>query len=966
MPYNFKETEKEIGVFWNKIKLLEKLQKKNSKGKNYFLLDGPPYANFVPHVGHIRNTVYKDLNIRLAFARGYNVFFQPGFDTHGLPVENIVEKKLGLKSKKDIEKIGISKFTNECKKLAATNKDLWMEVYALLGSWYSHKEPYMTFDNSYLESAWWSFKEMWKKGLVYQGKKPVFWCPHCETALAGYEVTDSYTILSDPGIYVKFKIKGMDEYLLVFTTTPYTLVSNVVIAVHPDEDYVKVDTNYGTLVLAKERLDLLSDLEIGYTILEEFKGKKLEGLEYESILDVPQQKEVEQSKGAHKIYMSIPILKERIASKVAAKKNVGESRDIYEDFVDVKEGTGLVHVAGGHGKTDNELSQKYNLICVSPVDDVGKFTELAGKYAAVFVKSADEQIINDLRESKKLVYSTKIEHKYPICWRCKNPLIFRMSNQWFFRTDLVRDKMLNENKKVKWFPDYAGERFIEWVANAEDWNFSRQRYWGIPIPIWRCSSCNEEIAIAGFDELSKKASSKLHVNFDLHNVNDIKLKCKCGSLMERINDIFDVWYDSGVAPWASLGFPHKNKQLFEKNFPVSRINESQDQIRGWFYSLMYCGIGAFNKKAYDGVSMPGWVLDDKGNKMSKSLGNVVFAKDALTELGADALRFYYLWDIAPYETQKFNAPLLKKEVWRFFNALWNIHIYLLGMNNKYKKVVLKNQEDKWAISKLNSLIKNYSNGLDDFNYHESARNLEDFVINNLSREYIQIVRGRVDEKDPVVIYVLFESLLNILKLLAPVAPFISEKIYLNLKEKFKLKEESIHLASWPKYDNKRIDKKLEKQFEILNLIAQSASAEREKIGYGIRWPLSKVEIKIKDLSLLKNLSELIKTQLNVKEIKISKGEFEVKLDNKITKELEIEGYTREVMRRIQALRKKNGLKKEEKIKLIINSDYDISKFKKEIMDKVGAKVILFNSKILKIGSKENIKGEEFEISFQKV
>jgi len=962
MVYDFKKVEEEIRRFWDKIKLLERLHKKNSKGKNYFLLDGPPYANFVPHVGHIRNTVYKDLNIRLAFAKGYNVFFQPGFDTHGLPVENIVEKKLGLKSKKDIEKLGVNKFTSECKKLAATNKDLWMEVYDLLGSWYSYKEPYMTFENSYLESAWWSFKEMWKNGLVYEGKKPVFWCSHCETALAGYEVTDSYTILSDPGIYVKFKIKGVDEYLLVFTTTPYTLVSNVAIAVHPNEEYVKVDTNYGILVLAKKRLDLLSELEIGYTILEEFKGKELEGLEYESLLEVPQQRDVEKSKGSHKVYMSIPILKERIASKVAAKKDVGESRDVYEDFVNVKEGTGLVHVAGGHGKTDNELSQKYNLICVSPVDDVGKFTELAGKYSAMFVKNADERIINDLKENKKLVYSTKIEHKYPICWRCKNPLIFRMSDQWFFRTDMVRDKMLSENKKVKWFPDYARERFIEWVANAEDWNFSRQRYWGIPIPIWKCSSCGEKTIIGGFEELKKKTSFKLSTDFDLHNVNDIKLKCECGNSMERINDIFDVWYDSGVAPWASFGFPFKNKQIFEKNFPISRINESQDQIRGWFYSLMYCGIGAFNKKAYDEVSMPGWVLDDKGNKMSKSLGNIVFAKDALIELGADALRFYYLWDIAPYETQKFNAHLVKKEVWRFFNALWNIHIYLSNINSKYKKIILKKQEDKWIVSKLNSLIKNYSNGLDNFNYHESARNLESFVVNNLSREYIQIVRGRVDEDDPAVVYVLFESLLSALKLLAPVAPFITEKIYLNLKEKFKLKEESIHLFGWPKHDEKRIDKKLEESFEVVNKLVQQGLAEREKIGYGVRWPLSKAEIKVDNPENLKKLNELIKTQLNVKEIKVSKGEFEIKLDPLITKELEIEGYTREVMRRIQSLRKKEGLNKEDRINLVINSDYDISRFKKEIMAKVGVKSLEFNSKPLKINSKEEIKGKTFEVS----
>src|SRR3989344_6024676 len=536
--YNFSEVEEEIRKNWKKINLLKKLEKKNEKGDNYFLLDGPPYANFVPHVGHIRNTVFKDLNIRLAFMKGKNVFFQPGFDTHGLPVENMVEKNLKLKSKKDIEKLGINKFTAECKRHAATNKDLWMKVYDLLGSWYSWKEPYLTYENYYLESGWWTFKKLWERDLIYEGKKAVTWCPRCETALAGYEVT-----------------------------------------------YVKVETAKGKLILAEAGLKLLEEFEIGYKVLSKFRGVELDGVKYESIIKVPVQDELDKNPNAHKIYMSIPILKERVASKVAAKKDVGESRDVFEDFVSTDEGTGLVHVAPGHGSTDNEVGKYYNFPSPSPLDNECKYTSEAGIFEGAFVKEADEEIIELLVKDNKMIYHSTQEHKYPVCWRCKSPLIFRMSNQWFLNIDKVREKMLNENVKVNWLPNYAKERFETWVNNAVDWCISRQRYLDIPIPLWKCECGNIKV-IESFEDLKKNAVEKVEKDFDLHNASRIHLKCKCGKKMERINDIFDVWFDSGIAPWASLGYPFKNKKLFESNFPVNRINESQDQIRGWFYSLM--------------------------------------------------------------------------------------------------------------------------------------------------------------------------------------------------------------------------------------------------------------------------------------------------------------------------------------------------------------------------------------------
>jgi len=675
--YDFKIIEKDIRDFWRKINLLEKIQTQNKDKKSYFLLDGPPYANNVPHIGHIRNTVYKDLYIRHASGQGKSILFQPGFDTHGLPIENMVEKKLNLKSKKDIEVLGIKKFCDTCKANATHYKDVWLNVYDMMGSWYSWKTPYLTYDNNYLESVWWSFKKMWDKDMVYEGKKPVFWCPKCETALAGYEATDKYTNVEDPLIIVKFKVKKAEnDYLLVFTTTPWTLPANVVVAAKGDEDYVKAKTNEGNLIIAKNLVKLFDELKLKYEIIEEFKGKKLDGLEYESVLDVPSQKELQNNKKALRVIMSIPILKERITSKVMMKKGLDKSGDIFEHFVSVEEGTGLVHCAPGHGKTDSLVGKHYDLPAISPLDDQCKFTKEVGKYAGIFVKEADKLILEDMQKDGKLLYSAKLTHSYPLCWRCSSPLIFRLSNQWFLKVDKIKEQMLEANEKVNWQPEYARERFTEWVANADDWNFSRQRFWGIPIPVWK-SKQGEYKVIGSKEELEEATKKKLPEDFDLHTIKDITFKSNKGNEMKPVGDIFDVWFDSGSAPFAAFHYPFENKELFEKNYPVSRINESQDQIRGWFYSLMFCGISALDKSPYEIVSMPGWVVDKNGEKMSKSLGNFISAEDAITNLGADNVRFYYCWDVAPETLAKFNEEAVKTEVGRVHSMLWNLQKFLI-------------------------------------------------------------------------------------------------------------------------------------------------------------------------------------------------------------------------------------------------------------------------------------------------
>src|SRR3989344_414765 len=464
--FDLKKIQEEVEQFWEKEKINGKLDKVTGKDR-YFLLDGPPYANGVPHVGHIKNTVFKDLYIRLNMMKGKKVLFRPGFDTHGLPVENMVEKKLGLQSKKDIEKYGVINFMQECKKNAALNKDLWMNVYDKLGSLYALKEPYLTYEDYYIESAWWTFKKMYEKGLVYDGEKPVMWCPHCQTSLSGYEVTDSYKDVQDPGIYVLFRLRNSDESLLVYTTTPWTLPGNVAIAIAPNENYVTIEVLGKKIIIAEKRLEKLSEMGMGYRVLKTFKGEKLLGKKYEPLLDVPIQKELDTGKlgKAHEVIASIPLLKERVASKIAAKKGI-EGRDLFEEFVTVNDGTGIVHTAPGHGKTDFVVGQNYKLACVSPVDEECNLTKESG--FSGFVKKADKEIIKNLEEHGKLLYHETIIHSYPLCWRCKAPLIFRLSKQLFFKVEKIKETMKKENKNVNWMPEFAKERLGNWIENAED------------------------------------------------------------------------------------------------------------------------------------------------------------------------------------------------------------------------------------------------------------------------------------------------------------------------------------------------------------------------------------------------------------------------------------------------------------------------------------------------------------------
>ena len=1029
------------------MRLLEKLQSKRKGSEKYFLLDGPPYANYEPHVGHIRNTVYKDLYVRWNFMKGKDVLFQPGFDTHGLPIENMVEKKLGLKSKKDIQKLGIGKFMKTCRDSATLNKDLWMNVYDLLGSWYSWKDPYLTYENSYIESVWWSFKRVYEKGLAYEGKKPVFWCPSCETALAGYEATDSYKNVTDPAIYVKFKLKDEDASLLVYTTTPWTLPANCAVVVAPDEEYVRVSAkDHGNLIIAKARLPLLKELDIPYEVLDTFKGKALDGKRYDPILDVPSQRSLKDNPNAQRVFLSIPILKERVGSKVAAKKGL-TSGDVYEDFVTVEEGTGLVHCAPGHGKSDNELGKHYGIPEVSPLDDQCRFTDEVGKYAGRFVKEADHDIAEELHQTGRLLHYGSIEHSYPLCWRCKSPLIFRMSDQWFLKVDPLKEEMLEANERVRWQPGFAQERFSSWLANADDWNFSRQRYWGVPIPIWKSES-GEVLVVGSEEELRALSEEQLPEDFDLHAANEVMIKHpKTGEPMRRVNDIFDVWYDSGAAPFAALGYPFQNKELFEEHFPVDRVNESQDQIRGWFYSLMFCNVATFGKAPYKTISMPGWVLDEKAEKMSKSLGNFIPAKGSLEELGADAVRFYYCWDISPANTQKFNLDTIRTDVRRFFSIWSNLSRLVTQRGVRFSQVVEAAEvEDRWLLSRLHSTIREVRDAVESFELNLAGKALHRFIVEDLSRTYVQLVRERMDqEESPSMI--IGHSLWLMAKLSASITPFQSERVFLDLKGLFEGEsEESVHLELLPVPEVKLIDEELEGKMELAGEVIGGILAARDRMGVGVRWPLQEAVVDAEDevREALSLMAPLILRQTNLKSLKAEPfavsysgkpnyqslgksfgertgdaitalqqhmeeairgvtgpgkkaviggfeflpehlnlekvvpdshavGEFKqgsVYVQKEASRELELEGYAREVTRRLQQLRKEAGLEKQDRIvaAVVIGIADELSPFAEEVASKVGADRLEFSAQALEgfeHSAEHKVKGQSLRVLLNK-
>jgi len=894
--YDFKETEEKILKFWKDKKIFEKLVKKNRGGKKFSFIDGPITANNPMGVHHAWGRTYKDLFQRFKAMQGFEQRFQNGFDCQGLWVEREEEKDLGLKNKQDIEKFGILNFVNACKKRVEKFSKIQTEQSIRLGYWMDWDNSYYTNTNNNNLHNWFLLKKYFDKGWLYKGKDAVPWCWRCGTASSKHDiVTEGYREVTHPALFMRFPVKGKkNEYFVIFTTTPWTVPANVVIAVNEKIDYVKIEQEGKYYWIAEKRLN---ELKGDYKIIEKKKGKKLEGMKYE----MPYKDFLEQKDSPHEVVLW------RLASE--------------------EEGTGIVHCAPGCGAEDYDLGIELGLPAISPLNDAGIYAKDFGSFSGKKYSEVNREVLTDL-EKRGFVYKIiPYRHRYPHCWRCGEELVFRLVDEWYVKCNEIRKKLIEENKKIKWYPEYGKVRQEEWFKNMGDWLISRERYYGLPLPIWECK-CGEIFVAGSLKELRERATNKNKVDNlkEIHRpwVDEIKVKChKCGREVSRIPDIGDVWLDAGVVPFSTLNYL-TNKEYWKKWFPADLISENMPgQARGWFNALMWASVTITGKAPFKSVLGYESLKDEKGEEMHKSKGNAIPFDEAAEKVGADSMRLLYcLQD--PSQELKFGFNVLK-EPRNNLNILYNMSRLIENSKNAKKSKI----EDKWILSKLNSLIENVTEELEKLHPHIAARALQDFWLNDLSRNYIQFIRERLSNEDKSALYVLREVYITLIKLLAPMIPLITEKIWQELKEKRIVKEESVHLSSFPKADRKKINKKLEKEFENALKIIEWGLAERDKAQIGLKWPLAKADIYYSE-KVDRKLEEIIKNQLNIKKInwkKSTKKDWKVEIDMKITQELEAEGYARELSRHIQAYRKELGLNKNEKVETYVITD---DKFKKII------------------------------------
>ena len=938
--YDAPTIEKEIQQYWNSEHAYEKTKDLRSDGEKYFFLDGPPYTTGSIHLGTAMNKSLKDMIIRYLRMKGYNVRDQPGFDMHGLPIEVQVEKKIGVHSKKEIEEIGIDKFVDTCKKFANDLRISMTEQFKQLGVWMDWDNPYQTLRLDFIESAWWTVQCAYEKGMLGPANKVVTWCPRCETALAEAEI--EYWDETDPSVMVRFPLKERGEVsLLIWTTTPWTLPSNMAVAAHPKEDYAEIEligSNGSEKVIC-----MLSQAEYvktkgkydSFNILKEVKGKDLEGLEYFPPFEISVDH----------------LLRSEWTYKV-----------VNADYVE-KDNTGLVHTAPGFGPDDYDTGKKYGITPFCPVGESGRFTEEFPLMANRKVKTVNDDVVKYLNENGLLFGSEKIKHRYGHCWRCKSPIIYRNTRQWFIDIPQIKDKMLDEIDRVKWVPDWAGEsRERNWVEGAREWCVSRQRYWGIPLPVWECE-CGEIHVVGQYKELHE--GKGYTDGMDTHRpwIDDVTFKCKkCGCDMHRVKDVMDVWFDSGVAAWAQLGYPAK-KDEFETWWPGRSIIEAHDQTRGWFYTQLGAGMVSFERAPYDEVMMHGWVLDPKGQKMSKSLGNVIEPLEIINELGADSLRLYLVKANAPWEDTAFqkDGP---KNVRKILNTYWNVVNFAstyMNIDNydpdahsleDVKKYL--RDEDRWMLSRTEKVKRAVTEGLESKELHKVARALEDYIMENLSRWYVRLVRDRSwsesieSENDKIASYfVLHDSIMTTALLLAPITPHISEEVYQHMGGK-KL---SIHMEDWVTFNDSLVDDNVERSMSLIQDIMEIVAAERAKMGSKLRWPLRSVTVcGSKDvLDSVKVFEDVLAQQGNIKKILYSEDDVhgmetvvfdhgELFIDFSVTPEIEAEGYARELIRRIQQMRKDMKLNVEQYINCDVNAEPRLVELFETWKDHISAEV----------------------------
>lgn len=1022
---SFVQMEKDIMKLWDEKDVIQKNFELNKDGEYFTFYDGPPTANGKPHIGHVLTRVMKDLIPRYKVMKGYKVLRKAGWDTHGLPVELEVEKTLNISGKQEIEKYGVEDFIKKCKGSVFTYVSQWEEMSKRIGYWVDMDSPYVTYHNEYIESVWWALKQIWDKDLLYKGYKIVPYCPRCGTSLSSHEVSQGYKDVKETSTYVKFKLKDENKYMLAWTTTPWTLPSNMALAINKAYDYVEVINNEEHIILAEA---LLGKLEGDYEVVKKFKGEELLGLEYEPMFNF-----AEFEGKAHFV--------------------------VHGDYVTLTDGTGIVHTAPAFGEDDNMVCKAHGIPLVNLVDTEGKFVEAVTPWKGIFVKDADAKIIEHLKESNILYKAEKFTHSYPFCWRCDTPLLYYPRETWFIRMSSLRDRLVKNTNSANWYPDNIRTgRFGNFVENVIDWGLSRERYWGTPLPIWECE-CGHRECIGSISELKEKGIS-VPEGIELHKpyIDHVKLKCShCEKEMTRVTEVIDCWFDSGSMPFAQHHYPFENKELFEQNFPAQFISEAVDQTRGWFYTLTAISTVLFDKIPFENCVVLGHVLDKHGLKMSKSKGNVLSPTVVLENEGADATRWYFYTASAPWLPSRFYEEAVQDSQRKFLGTLWNVYsFYVLyaDLDNfnplDYKDFVSENVMDKWIMSRLNSLIKETEDHLDNYRITQAADNIAEFV-DELSNWYVRRNRSRFWSEeltnDKIGAYVTLYRVLTTISLIAsPFVPFMTEEIYQNLVVSLdKNAPESIHLCKWPEYNFEIVDQELEKDMEEAYRIVKLGRSARNGANIKNRQPLS--EMLVSSKSLPEYYGDIIKDELNIKEImfgadlskyvnfdikpnlpvigkaygklipqirkqissmnqmelsqKIKRGELVliyvddteielneenllvtmqglegfafagegtigVVLDTNISDELREEGHVREILSKIQNMRKESGFEVSDKINLYVSGNLElesvVKKFEEQIKKETLSVKIIYNSE--REYNQCKINGEDFNIAVE--
>ena len=858
---NFVDREKETEKFWEDNHIFEKSMEDREGCPQYMFYDGPPTANGKPHIGHVLTRVIKDMIPRYRTMKGYEVPRKAGWDTHGLPVELEVEKALGLDGKDQIEKYGVEPFIKKCKESVWKYKGMWEDFSNTVGFWADMDDPYVTYHNTFIESEWWALKKIWDKGLLYKGFKIVPYCPRCGTPLSAQEVAQGYKDVKERSAIVRFKVKDEDAYILAWTTTPWTLPSNIALCVNPEEDYAKVKaadgyTYYMAVALLDTVLGKLGDEENGvkaYEVLETYKGQDLEYKEYEPLY--------------------------QCAYDCAAKQNKKAFYVTCDTYVTLTDGTGVVHIAPAFGEDDAKVGRKYDMPFVQLVDEKGEMGKTT-PFAGLFVKKADPEVLKDLDGRGLLFDAPKFEHSYPHCWRCDTPLIYYARESWFIKMTAVKDDLIANNNTINWIPESIGKgRFGDWLENVQDWGISRNRYWGTPLNIWECE-CGCQHSIGSIEEL-KSMSDNCPDDIELHRpyIDNVTIKCpKCGKEMHRVPEVIDCWFDSGSMPFAQYHYPFENQELFEKHFPADFISEAVDQTRGWFYSLLAISTLIFNKAPYKNVIVLGHVQDENGQKMSKSKGNAVDPFDALEKYGADAIRWYFYINSAPWLPNRFHGKAVTEGQRKFMGTLWNTYAFFVLYANidefdatkytlEYEKLSVM---DKWLLSKLNSAIKAVDEDLANYKIPEAAKALQSFV-DDMSNWYVRRSRERFwakgMEQDKINAYMtLYTALVEICKTAAPMIPFMTEDIYQNLVRSIDANApESIHLCDFPKVNEAHIDKELEENMDRVLKLVVMGRACRNTANIKNRQPIGQMYVKA-DFELSEFFDAIVADELNVKNV----------------------------------------------------------------------------------------------------